>query len=196
MRSIRTLVFAAAVLGITAAPASAAEYVLDTAHTNVGFEVRHMLTKVHGRFNKFEGSFTYDPKDLKSAAGKIVVDTASIDTNVEKRDKHLRSADFFEVEKYPTMTFVIKSAQMKGTQIELTGDLTIRGITKPVVLTAEYNGEATDPWGNKSIGFSATGKINRKDYGLLWNKTTETGGFLVGDDVTLVIDVEAKPKKN
>lgn len=195
MRSIRTLALSAAFAGVLfAGPASAAEYVIDTSHATVSFQIRHLLTKVHGKFNTFAGGFAFDPKDLKSASGKVEIATASIDTNVEKRDGHLRSADFFDVEKYPKMVFAIKSAKMKGTEVEIAGDLTIRDVTKPVVLKGTYNGESTDPWGNKSVGFSVSTKINRKDYGLAWNKTTETGGLLVGDDVEIFIDLEANPK--
>jgi polyisoprenoid-binding protein YceI len=193
MRTLRSLALAAALTGALTGSAAAADYKIDTAHATVTFKIRHLLTKVHGQFKKFDGTFSYDAKDLSKAAGKIVIDTASIDTNIEKRDNHLRSADFFDTAKYPAMTFVIKSAKLKGTALEVTGDLTIRDVTKPVVLKGTYNGEATDPWGNKSIGFSVETTINRKDYGLTWNKATETGGLLVGDDVEIAIDLEANP---
>ncbi len=183
-------------LSLVALPvtASAAEYALDTAHTHVGFKVRHLATNVQGNFNTFDGTFTFDEKNLSKASGTIVVDTASIDTNHPKRDGHLKSADFFEVEKYPKMTFNIKKAEKTKAGIKIHGDLTIRDVTKPVVLDGKYLGTMKDPWGNTVASFEAGTKINRKDYGLNWNKALEAGGFLVGDEVEITLHVEANPK--
>ena len=178
----------------TTTQARAADYVIDAGHSSVSFTVRHMMSKVHGNFRKFTGEFSYDAKDLKKASGKVEVDAASIDTNVEKRDNHLRSADFFDVEKFKTLSFVIKSVESAGSGLKIKGDLTIHGVTKPVTFEAVALGESKDPWGNKTTSFSASTKVNRKDFGLNWNKALEAGGFLVGDEVEIEIDVEANPK--
>lgn len=175
-------------------PALAAEYVIDAAHTTVGFTVRHMASKVRGQFNTFQGRFSFDPASPDKAAGLIEIDTASIDTNQAKRDAHLRSPDFFETDKYPKMTYAIKGAKKQGKDFVLDGDLTIRGVTKRVPLKVVTLGEAIDPWGNKASSFSAAATINRKDFGLTWNKALEAGGVLVGDEVTIEIEVEANPK--
>jgi len=176
----------------------ATDYEIDPAHTTVGFKVRHLVSKTTGRFEKFKGSFTYDAKNAKAWKAETTIEATSINTEEPKRDKHLRSPDFFDVKKYPTITF--KSTGVKdvdGNNATLMGDLTIHGVTKPVALKVEVGGEEKDPWGTQRAGFTATGKINRKDFGLTWNKAVEAGGFLVGDDVDLVLEVEgiAKPTK-
>lgn len=173
--------------------AQATEYKIDPAHTTVTFSIRHVVSKVRGQFNTVDGSFNYDPKDLKKASGSITIDPASVDTHTPKRDADLRSPNFFDVEKFKSLTFVITSVTQKGTDLKVNGDLTIHGITKPVTLNTTFNGEGQDPWGNKSIAFTAATRIDRKDYGLTWNKAIETGGFLVGDDVDILIEVEANP---
>lgn len=173
--------------------AQAAEYKIDPAHTTVTFSIRHVVSKVRGQFNTVEGSFNYDPKDLKKASGSFTIDAASVDTHTPKRDADLRSPNFFDVEKFKTLTFVVTSVTQKGTDLKVNGDLTIHGVTKPVTLITSFNGEGQDPWGNKSIAFTAATRIDRKDYGLTWNKAIETGGFLVGDDVDIIIEVEANP---
>lgn len=189
LRSASALALVAAV----SAPAFAADYVIDTAHTTVGFKVRHMASKVRGQFNTFQGKFSFDPANPGQAAGTIEVDTASIDTNQAKRDEHLRSPDFFETDKYPKMTYVIKGAKKQGKDYVLNGDLTIRGVTKPVQLKVASLGEAVSPWGVKAAAFSGVAKINRKDFGLTWNKALEAGGVLVGEEVEIEIEVEANP---
>src|SRR5262245_17105194 len=193
MRSMRW--FAAAVLaaGVMPAAAGAVNYKVDPAHTNVTFLVRHLFTNVEGRFKTFEGTITFDPAAPEKTVVKGTIDASSIDTNVAKRDEHLRSPEFFEVAKFPKITFESTSVsdvdKTKNTG-KLHGNLTIHGVTKPVVLDAEFLGAATDPWGNKKGGFSATTKIDRKDFGLTWNKALETGGALVGDEVTVRLNVE------
>ncbi len=182
-------------LALSVGVAQAGDYVIDTAHSDVSFQVRHLASKVRGSFNTFDGSFSFDPAKPEKAAGKIVIKTESIDTNHKKRDAHLRSADFFEVEKHPEMTYVIKGGKKQGDKYVLTGDLTMRGVTKSVPLTVTYLGEQTDPWGNKASAFNASTKINRKDFGLNWNKALEAGGFLVGDDIEIEINLEANPPK-
>jgi polyisoprenoid-binding protein YceI len=168
-------------------------FTVDTDHTGVTFRVRHLFTKVNGRFDKFSGTIDFDPAKPEQAKVEGTIDVSSINTNVEKRDNHLRSKDFFNVEKFPTITFKstsvsdIDSANKTG---KLHGDLTIHGVTKPVVLNVAFLGEASDPWGNKKGGFNATTTINRKDFGLNWNETLETGGVLVGEEVEIEISAE------
>ncbi len=184
----------AVAFSLTAVNAQAADFTIDPDHSLATFSVRHLANTVHGRFNTMKGEFSYDPKNLKTASGRFEIDAASIDTNSARRDKDLRSANFFEVEKYKTVVFVIKSAEQSGSALKVHGDLTIRDITKPVTFSGTYLGEITNPWGGKVTGFVVSSKINRKDYGLNWNKALEAGGFLVGDDVTIEINVEASPK--
>ena len=166
---------------------------VDPAHSLVEFSVRHMMfATVKGRFSTFEGVIKGDPKDLTNATFEATIDAASIDTREGQRDNHLRSADFFDVEKFPKITF--RSTQVTKTgdnTYKVTGDLTIRGVTRPVTLDVEFTGQGKDPWGNQRIGLSAKGSINRKDFGLTWNAPLEAGGFLVGDKVDLSIEVEA-----
>lgn len=190
----KTITGAVVALTLAAVNAQAADYTVDTSHSLATFTVRHLATTVQGRFNTMTGGFSYDAKNLKTASGRFEIDAASIDTNVIKRDNHLRSADFFDVEKYKTLVFVVKSAEQKGSTLKIHGDLTIRDVTKPVTFTGSYLGDATDPWGNKAASFSVSAKINRKDFGLNWNKALEAGGFLVGDDVTIEMNIEANPK--
>lgn len=190
-------VLSATILGgaiaMASSMASAADYSVDPTHSRVGFSIRHLMTKVNGQFKDYSGSFEFDPKTLKFGdKASLQVKTSSIDTGIEKRDGHLKSADFFEVEKYPSMSMTAGKIKKKsGNKFEWTTDLTIRGVTKPVKLELEYLGAATDPWGNKKIGFEAKGRINRKDFGLKWNQVLEAGGAMVGDDVDIVLEIQA-----
>ncbi|UCE66595.1 MAG: polyisoprenoid-binding protein [Candidatus Zixiibacteriota bacterium] len=165
---------------------------IDKPHTSVGFTVRHMVvTKVHGQFKDFDGEIEFDGKNVETGLANITIRMASIDTENQKRDDHLKSADFFDVEKFPMMSF--KSKKMikgEGDNFKITGDLTIKDVTKEVTLDAVFNGTIKDPWGGTRAGFSATGKINRQDFGVKWNQALETGGFLVGDEVTINIETE------
>lgn len=165
---------------------------IDSAHSEIQFTVRHMMiSKVRGRFETFSGSVAYDEATPSNTTVNITIDTNSINTREGQRDGHLRSPDFFNAELYPVMTFnstgVEQTAENKG---KLIGDLTIRNVTKEVVLDVTFEGKAQSPWGTTSVGFSATGKINRKDFGLTWNQALETGGVLVGDEVTINIELE------
>jgi polyisoprenoid-binding protein YceI len=167
-------------------------YTLDKAHTTVEFVVRHlMITKVRGRFTAFDGTIELAPGSEVPTAIKTTIDAASIDTREDQRDAHLRSADFFDVEKYPTLTF--ESTRIEGIPRDFTveGKLTIHGVTRGVVLTGSFEGHATDPWGGVRAGYSAHGVINRKDFGLTWNAALETGGVVVGDEVKIELNVEA-----
>lgn len=166
---------------------------VDAAHSSIDFSIRHMMiSKVKGTFHDFDATVEADPNDLTTANIQLNIDVASVDTRNEDRDNHLRSGDFFEVEKYPKMTFQSTNIVKKGDdEYDLTGDLTLHGVTKPVTLSATFEGIAKDPWGNEVAGLSAKGKLKRSDFGLTWNNTLETGGVLVGDDVNITIEIEA-----
>ncbi len=172
--------------------AEAANWKVDPSHTTVGFSVSHIFTSVQGRFDRFEGTIVFDPDEPESAVVRASVDAASINTNHAKRDKHLRSSDFFDVEEHPTLAFESTGGvrEMVGGRGKLPGNLTIRGVTKPVVFDVVYRGQGKDPWGNVRAGFAATLTIDRKDYGLNWNEVLETGGLLVGEEVEIRIDAE------
>lgn len=166
-------------------------WTLDPVHTEIGFSVRHMMvSKVRGRFTKFEGEINIaeDPFDSSARAS---IDMASIDTRAEDRDNHLRSADFFDVENHPTMTYVSTGVRRDGDEFAVDGELTIRGVTRPVTLQVEWGGVHPDPWGGKRLGLSATGRINRKDFGMEFDIPIEGGGVVVGDRIDLVLDVQA-----
>jgi polyisoprenoid-binding protein YceI len=175
----------------------AAKWEFDTAHANIGFTVRHMMVaKVHGRFAKWEGSFTFDDANPAAAKAEVTIDVASIDTNEAQRDAHLRSPDFFDAEHFPAMTFrSTKIERVNGADFKVLGDLTIRGVTRAVVLDAEYAGKVTDLQGNARAGFSAKTFIDRKDFGLTWNMLLEAGGFAVADKVDITIEFEAVRQK-
>ena len=175
------------------AMALAASWTIDPEHSHVGFKVRHlMVSNVKGNFEKFAGTVDIDEKDITKSKVEVSIDTNSINTNVQKRDDHLRSADFFDVATYPAMTFVSKKVAKAGKdRLKVTGDLTLHGVTKQVVLDVEGpSRESKDPWGNIRKGATATTKINRKDFGLNWNKALETGGVVVGDEVTITLEIE------
>ena len=173
--------------------ASASSWNIDPDHSNVGFKVRHlMVSNVKGSFDKHSGTVDIDDKDITKSKVEVTIDTASINTNVQKRDEHLRSADFFDVAKYPTMTFVSKKvAKASKDKLKVTGDLTLHGVTRQVVLDVEGpSEESKDPWASFRRGATASTKINRKDFGLVWNKALETGGALVGDEITITLEIE------
>lgn len=169
-----------------------ATWTIDPAHTEIGFAVRHlMLSTVRGRFGAVTGRVTVDENNPRDAKVDVTIDVTSIDTRQEMRDNHLRSPDFFDVAKHPTMHFVSKRIDGDVTsKFRVIGDLTIRGTTREVALDVTLEGRAIDPWGNDRVGFSATGKLNRADFGLIWNQALETGGVVVGDEVKLSIDAE------
>jgi polyisoprenoid-binding protein YceI len=191
-------VFSMLLAAFLAAPsfARAADYTIDPSHTTVSFRVRHMMvTWVRGEFGKVSGTITYDPKAPEKTVANITIDVVGLDTRDEKRNEHLRSPDFFDTANFPTATFVSTSAARTGDTLALTGNLTIRGKSKPVVLAVTgITSEMKDPWGNLKIGAAATSTINRHDWGVSWNKTLDAGGVLVGDDVELLIEVEGGRK--
>jgi polyisoprenoid-binding protein YceI len=191
---LQTRILPVVLVALTAASQSwAADYKIDPSHSHVGFGVKHMISRVKGQFTEFDGDFSFDPTKPTASTGKFVVKTASVSTENAKRDEHLKSGDFFDVKKFPEMTFdKIKIKPAKGKdRYKMTGELTLHGVTKPVSLDLEYTGTAKDPWGNTRVGFSADGKINRKDFGIVWNKTLDAGGMLLGDDVAIDLQVEA-----
>ena len=192
----RTVGLLLAAFSIAAAsPACATEYTVDKDHSTVSFKVRHLFSQVQGTFDQFEGAFTYVPDKPEGWKAAATVQTASINTHVEKRDQHLRSPDFFDVEKYPTMTFTSTGAtDVAGTSAKLHGDLTLHGVTKPVVFDLQIHGEGKDPWGNQRSGFTATTTINRKDFGLTWNQALESGQLLVGEEVVITLEIEGLAK--
>jgi len=173
--------------------ALASTWIIDPEHSDVGFKVRHlMVSNVKGNFEKHIGTVEINDHDITKSKVVVSIDTNSINTNVPKRDEHLRSSDFFDVAKFPTMTFVsTKVAKAGKDKLKVTGDLTLHGVTKQVVLDIEgLSTESKDPWGNIRRGATATTKINRKDFGLAWNKVLETGGIAVGEEVTITLEIE------
>jgi len=171
----------------------AGTYTLDPAHTRIGFVARHaMVTKVRGSFNEFEGSVIVDGTDLAASRATLSIASASIDTRNEQRDGHLRSNDFLAIETFPQITFVSTGVTQTGaTSLELTGDLSIKGVTNPVTVPFEFEGAATDPFGNLRVGFEGSVTISRKDYGITWNAALEAGGVLVSDKIVLEFEVSA-----
>lgn len=168
-------------------------WILDASHSTASFSVKHMMiANVRGEFNQLEGTLHFDPNHISDSSVEIAIKTDSISTRDDKRDAHLRSADFFDVEKYPEITFHSKKFEQKSDdELLVTGDLTIRDTTREVVLKVEGpTDELVDPWGGRRIGFSGTTKINRKDFGLHWNVALEAGGVLVGEEVRLSFDAE------
>jgi polyisoprenoid-binding protein YceI len=175
--------------------ARAETFDIDPAHSRIGFAVKHMVVStVQGEFGKFQGTFELDDKDGLAKA-EATIDIASVNTRDEKRDTHLKSPDFFDAAMFPEMKFVSHKVAGKKGKYTVIGKLTIKGVTKPVALAGHMAGPIKDPMGNKRVGFRAEGKINRKDYGISFHKLLEGGGFVVGDDVEIILDVEGTPKK-
>ncbi len=192
MSNLKTVLLLALLTLAIPAALLAATYNIDTSHSEVTFKIRHMgISKVSGRFDEFEGSFSFDPENLANSTAHATIQLASVDTDNADRDAHLRNPDFFDVEKYPVMNFhghKVTDADEDG--FKLHGELTLHGETKPVVLDVELNGQVTDPWGNERAGFTATTKINRKDFGLTWTKNLGTGELMVGDKVSITLEIE------
>lgn len=166
---------------------------IDSSHSSIHFSVRHLvIAKVRGQFSRWTGAVTVPDSDFSRASLDVVIDAASIDTGVADRDAHLRSADFFDVERFPEITFKADDVTRAASdRLRLEGALTIKGITRAVVLDVESLGTAKDPWGNERAAFSATAAVDRKDFGLTWNQVLETGGVMVGDRIEITIDIEA-----
>jgi len=167
-------------------------YQIDKAHSEATFQVRHLLSKVRGRFSDLEGTIDFNQDRPEESSVRFRIDAKSIDTNQPDRDAHLRSDDFFAVDKYPALTFDSTKIVRRGDALfDVTGNLTIRGVTKEIVLPVSYLGSARDPWGNEKLAFETGITLNRKDYGLTWNAALETGGFLVGDEVKVDVSIQA-----
>lgn len=184
------------VSAILSATLFAVDFELDKSHSAVGFSVKHlMVSNVKGKFNNFDGNFSFDAKTKKLSSLVGAADAASIDTDNQKRDDHLKSPDFFEATKFPKLTFeMTKFTPLKGEKAKIAGNLTIKGVTKPVVFDAEISKIVQDPWGGSRMGISMSSKINRKDFRLNWNKALETGGFVVGDEVKMNVELEGIAK--
>jgi polyisoprenoid-binding protein YceI len=169
------------------------DYTIDPSHTRIGFSARHaMVTKVRGAFDEFEGSFHIDGENPANSSGRVTIQAKSINTRNSQRDEHLRSNDFLAMDEHPEITFVSTGVKPAGdAEFVVTGDLTIRGVTRSVDVTFEYTGSATDPFGNQRVGLEGSVVINRKDFGVSWNAALEGGGVLVSDKVTLELEVSA-----
>ncbi len=177
--------------------AEPARWNVDPEHSTIEFRVAHMVvSKTSGRFMDYAGFIDMDAEAGTVKSIEATIKTASVNTNHEKRDAHLRNPDFFDVEKYPTLTYKMKSYKKTAEGYQAVGELTIRGVAKDITLTGNFNGVAKDPWGNTRAGFQAEGKLNRKDFGMVWSKTLDSGGLVVGDEVSIKLDIEcikAKP---
>lgn len=195
--TLAALTLAAAVAAASAAPTS---FTVDKAHSEIGFDVRHMFSKVHGRFNDFAGTIAYDAANPASISVDASADARTIWTDNEQRDKHLRSADFFNADSFPAITFKSTKVTAAGKgRYKVAGDLTMHGVTRPVVFDGEFLGEGPmmvggQNWGYKA-GFTATTVVNRKDFGIVWNKTLDNGSLMLSDDVTLTLNIEADKAK-
>jgi polyisoprenoid-binding protein YceI len=193
----RALASTLAALALSVAlPAAAADtWTIDKAHSQVGFEVRHFFTKVHGRFDDFSGAITGDLASPESASVEFTIKTASINTNEPKRDAHLKSADFFDAEKLPEIRFKSTSIKVAGKDLfDVTGPLTMHGVTKDVTLKVAVLGSTKDPWGGTRGGLEVTTTLDRKEFGIVYNKVLDTGSTMLGDDVKVTIDIEAVKK--
>lgn len=168
-----------------------ATWIIDGSHSTAGFLVRHLVSKVRGQFQEFEGKIIGNPEDLSDAEAEFTASVASVNTNQVDRDKHLRTSDFFDVEHFPSMSFKSTRIQKTGqTTYTVLGNLTLRGVTKEVSVQVEYLGTAADPWGNTRAGFECSARINRKDFGVNWNQVLEAGGMMVGDNVDIHLELE------
>lgn len=170
-------------------------YGIDKAHSEVTFQVRHLLTRVRGRFSDFQGTIDLDEAAPEQSSVRLEIQAGSIDTNEPARDQHLRSEDFFAADRFPTIGFASTRVVKKDAEtFDVTGKLTIRGVTKEITLPVTFLGKAKDPWGHERLAFEAEYTLNRKDYGLNWNAVLETGGFLVGDEVKVGVSIQAVPR--
>lgn len=193
MKSYKLALLAVGVTLSSLTGTDAAPYVIDADHSDIVFKVKHLgISTVTGRFERFSGSLDIDPANLGATKTSATIEAASINTDVSKRDDHLRSADFFDTAQFPQIKFVTgETENIQGNTFDIVGDLTLHGVTKRVTLNATLGGVAKDPWGNQRVAVSASTRINRKDFGLGWNQVLETGGLLVGESIEIVLEVEA-----
>jgi len=192
--SFAALVLVFALMGISRAD----HYTIDPVHSKISFSVKHLaISTVTGRFDKFSGSFEFDPKNVKASRGSVKIDAASINTDVAQRDNDLKSPNFLDVAKYPDITFVSKKVtDMKKGKFRVFGDLTMHGVTRPVLLNVEYGGMTQFPPGTQRVAFTASTVINRQDFGMTFNRALETGGLIVGNEVKISLEIEAMKKKS
>lgn len=190
---LATLVLLTLLLLPTAVFADTTTWTVDQAHSTVDFKVRHFFTQVPGHFDDFTGTIHFDPETVSNSSVEFTVQAGSIDTNNDQRDQHLRSPDFFNVEKFPTLSFESTSVSGSGSDLQVTGDLTIHGVTKEVTIPVSFLGSMETPMGTKA-GFSTEFTIDRKEYGITWNRALDQGGAILGDEVTIGINVEANKK--
>ena len=191
MKRFKRLTVLILACSVYASPLWAATYKVDKDHSSVSFKIKHLFSNVQGQFKDFEGSIDYDPDKPETWSAQGTVQTASIDTGSEKRDQHLKSADFFDAEKYPVITFkTTKVSDATKDSAKVEGVFAMHGVEKPMVLDAQIHGVGNDPWGNTRAGFTATTTINRKDFGIEWNQTLDNGGVLLGDEVMVTLEIE------
>ena len=190
---LTTVLALGAVVSLAQTPPQPTVLKVDPVHSVIEFSVRHLVSKVTGNFTGFSGTITLpDPAKPELSSVTFSIEAASIDTRIADRDKHLRSADFFDVTKYPDISFVSTKIVSKGNNLyDVTGLFTMHGVTKEITLPVTYDGRIKDPWGHERAGFSLKTSLNRKDYGIVWNKTLDQGGLMLGDDVEISIDIEA-----
>lgn len=190
-KKLSLLVFALLTMA-SISSAETAKFAIDPVHSHIGFKVKHMIiSTVDGKFDEFDGFIMFDENDITKSSVEVNIEASSIDTDNANRDKHLRSEDFFYVEKYPTITFKSTKIEKKKDQLYLYGELTMRGVTKPIEIPFVFNGQITDPQGNIRIGFDAEAALDRQDFGISWNKMLDTGGLVVSDNVFIELSVEA-----
>jgi polyisoprenoid-binding protein YceI len=193
----RKTLLAAALIATSAVAARADVYTIDKGHSEVSFQVRHLVTQVRGGFNDYEGTINLDPANLEKSSVNFKIKADSIDTNLPDRDKHLKGEDFFYVEKYPEITFKSKGIKKADKDTyNVTGTLTMRGVSKEVTLPVTFLGTVKDPWGNEKAGFATDLTLNRKDYGINWNAALDNGGVVLSDDVKISINLETQKKKD
>lgn len=188
---ILTLAFAAALLFTL--PSQAADFKIDPLHSSVEFKIRHLMSKVSGRFNDFSGSINIDENDFANSSVNVIITVESIDTKNKDRDEHLKSPDFFDAASFPDIIFTSTKITGKGNNFKVTGDFSMHGITKPITLDVEYLGEMINPGSGLPLrGYSATGTVNRKEFGISWNKALDTGSLILGEDIEISIEIEAR----
>ena len=194
----RSFLTAVALTAVAALPVQAADtYKVDPVHSDVSFQVRHLLSQVRGKFNEYEGTIQLDPAKVENSSVEFKVKTASIDTGVADRDKHLRTADFFDDEKFPEISFKSKSIKATGKDTyNVTGTFSMHGVSKDITLPVSFLGTVKDPWGNQRAAFATETTLNRKDYAIVWNKALDNGGAMLGDDVKIAINLEAVKAKD
>ena len=189
-RVFRSLVLTTLIV-LVAVPAVAGTWSIDAAHSVMNFKVRHLFSKTGGSFDQWEGTLDFDGENPASLSGQVTIQTASINTDNADRDAHLKSPDFFDAEQFPTISFVSRKTEKREEGWVLIGDFTMHGVTREVAIPFEFYGAGKDPWGNRRAGFSASLTVNRKDFGIEWNKTLDSGGVMLGEDVVIDLEIEA-----